>query len=263
VLQLSPQPKIGLTRAMTSPAAELTLHEFMPTNAVEDVLFRRQGLYSDCNLIDGIPKVTGVYSMQLREAERFRLLLCAYTAIEYPQLEAFLGVSHVNSSSNVLIWETRTNYLPLVTSGQRPVFTTDDDALRAIFAADFDARSVVYLPLEAKSKISVAQSASTKLVMHRFTAQRIECETESDRPAMVVVAQSYYHRWHAYVDGNRVPLWRANYAFQALEVPAGRHEVGLIYEDLAFRAGAVISAITFGACLFVWRCRRRTVSRTT
>jgi hypothetical protein len=231
----------------------------MPTNVVEDVLSRRQGLYSDCNLIDGLPKVTGIYPMHLREAEQFRLLLCAYTAIEYPQVEAFLGVSHVNSSSNVLIWETRTNYLPLVTSGQRPAFATDDDALRAIFAADFDARSVVYLPLEAKSKINVAESASTKLVMHRFTAQRIECETESDRPAMVVVAQSYYHRWHAYVDGNRVPLWRANYAFQALEVPAGHHEVDLIYEDAAFRAGAVISAITFGACLFVWRCSRRAV----
>ena len=146
-----------------------------------------------------------------------------------------------------------------MTSGQRPVFATDDDALRAIFAADFDARSVVYLPLEAKSKISVAESASAKLVVHRFTAQRILCETESDRPAMVVVAQSYYHRWHAYVDGNRVPLWRANYAFQALEVPAGRHEVDLIYEDAAFLAGAVISAITLGACLFVWRRSRRRV----
>jgi hypothetical protein len=257
LLQLSPQPKIGLTRAMTSLAAELTLHEFMPTNVVQDVLSRRQGLYSDCNLIDGLPKVTGVYSMQLREAERFRLLLCAEAAKEYPQVEAFLGVSHVNSSSNVLLWETRTNYLPLVTSGQRPIFTTDDAALRAIFAPDFDAQNVVYLPLEAKSKISAAESASTKLAVHRFTAQRIECETESDRPAMVVVAQSYYHRWHAYVDGNRVPLWRANHAFQALEVPAGRHEVDLIYEDAAFRAGAVISAITLGACLFVWRRSRR------
>ena len=251
LLQFSPQPKVGSTRAMTRPTAEQFLHEFMPTNEIEDVLFRRRGLYSDYNLIDGVPKVTGIFPMNLRETDRFDSMLYASTSQEYSPVEAFLSVSHINTVSNVLAWETHTNYLPLVTSGQRPAYTTDDDALRAIFAADFDARRVVYLPLEAKAKISVAEFSSTKLEVHRFTAQRIECETESGRPAMVVVAQSYYHRWHAYVDGNRVPLWRANYAFQALEVPAGRHEVGLIYEDLAFRAGAVISAITLGACFFV------------
>lgn len=257
VLQLSPQPKIGATRAMTSPAAELALHKFVWTNAIEDVLSCRQGLYCECNLIDGIPKVAGYSPLVLREAHRFNSVLYATADREYPQVEAFLGVSHVNVLTNVLTWETRTNYLPLVTAGQRPVFAGDDEALRAVFAPDFDPRRVVYLPLEAKSKINVAAPAHARLEVRRFSAQRIKLETESEQPTMVVVAQSYYHRWQAYVDGNRVPLWRANYAFQALEVPKGRHQVIVVYKDTAFRIGAVISAMAVAGCLFAWRTRNR------
>ena len=51
-----------------------------------------------------------------------------------------------------LTWETRTNYLPLVTAGQRPVFAGDDEALRAVFAPDFDSRRVVYLPWKRNPK---------------------------------------------------------------------------------------------------------------
>ena len=51
-----------------------------------------------------------------------------------------------------------------------------------------------------------------------------------------------YHNWKARVDGKAVPLWRANYAFQAVEVPAGRHEVTLVYGDKMFWIGTLLAA---------------------
>jgi hypothetical protein len=38
-------------------------------------------------------------------------------------------------------------------------------------------------------------------------------------------------------------IWRANYAFQALEVPAGSHQVKLVYEDKRLLAGALLSGL--------------------
>jgi uncharacterized membrane protein YfhO len=58
---------------------------------------------------------------------------------------------------------------------------------------------------------------------------------------VLVVAQSWYHCWKADVDGLATPLLRANYGFQAVAVPAGRHEVRLIYNDRLFQFGSVIS----------------------
>jgi uncharacterized membrane protein YfhO len=69
-------------------------------------------------------------------------------------------------------------------------------------------------------------------------------DVEAEAPAIVVVAQAYYHDWRVYVDGAAAPLWLANYAFQALEVPAGRHHVSLVYEDREFRWGSIISVAT-------------------
>ena len=46
-----------------------------------------------------------------------------------------------------------------------------------------------------------------------------------------------------------VPLWRANGGFQAVEVPAGQHEVLLEYKDRAFQIGCAISAVALLFCV--------------
>lgn len=69
---------------------------------------------------------------------------------------------------------------------------------------------------------------------------------------MVFISQSYYHDWKAQVDGKPAPLWRANYAFQAVEVPAGRHEVILVYKDKMFRIGALLAAWAALVCIALW-----------
>ncbi len=91
----------------------------------------------------------------------------------------------------------------------------------------------------------------------RFAEQRVEIEVDAEAATLVVVAQTYYHRWRAHVDGKPAPLLRANYAFQAVEVPAGNHQIRLAYEDRAFQIGALISGISWLVCAAgcVWRKR--------
>jgi uncharacterized membrane protein YfhO len=71
------------------------------------------------------------------------------------------------------------------------------------------------------------------------------------------VAQAWYPAWHAYVDGQPTRLWRANYAFQALEVPAGRHQIEIVYQDKKFYTGCVISIATLLACAAIWVAGRK------
>jgi uncharacterized membrane protein YfhO len=69
---------------------------------------------------------------------------------------------------------------------------------------------------------------------------------------MVVLCQTYYHNWQASVDGKDVPLWRANYAFQAIETPAGKHRILLVYKDTALRLGLAISLASILMCAGGW-----------
>lgn len=53
---------------------------------------------------------------------------------------------------------------------------------------------------------------------------------ESDRPGWLVIPATWAPGWQARVGAHEVEVRRANYAFQAVEVPAGRSEVRLRYE---------------------------------
>ena len=69
---------------------------------------------------------------------------------------------------------------------------------------------------------------------------------------MAVISQTYYHLWQAYVDGNPVPLFRANVAFQAFEVPAGKHHIEVVYRDHNLSMGALLTAIALALCGLIW-----------
>jgi len=75
---------------------------------------------------------------------------------------------------------------------------------------------------------------------------------------VVLISDAYYPERRAYVDGQRVPAFKANVAFTAIRVPAGQHRVELRFVPVSFYAGAVITAITLsGWAASVYRTRRR------
>ena len=124
--------------------------------------------------------------------------------------------------------------------------------LLALASTEFDPRQVVFLPLQDRPLISVTNSSRPKLTVRRFSAHKVEVEVEAAEPAIVVVSQSFYHNWRAYLDGQPTRLLRANHAFQAVEVSAGRHQVAFAYKDNMFRCGVVVSLISAGVWVLVF-----------
>jgi hypothetical protein len=166
----------------------------------------------------------------------------------------FIGACQVITiQTNVLVWTSRSTFMPLLTGGQKPLFSDDAKSVRQLADTNFNPRREVYLPLEAKPFITATNVSVMKISSEKFSAQQVEAKVETDTSAMLVAAQTYYHPWHAFVDGQPTRLWRANYAFQALEVPAGLHQVKLVYEDRRFYLGVIISLTTLAGC-FIFPC---------
>jgi hypothetical protein len=251
-LAMKPQPELGGSRAMVSPAAEVRFTRFIMSDLKIDFLAKRLCCFADCNLLDDVPKVNGFFSLYPAQSGELTSVLYGSTNASFPHLEDFMGVSQLTSPREVTEWLPRDSFLPLATAGQRPVFLDDTNALRALIAPDFDSRKVVFLPPEMRAFVSVRKETSARVISQQFAPERVDLEVEAAAPSLVVLAQTWYHQWRAYVDGAPARLLRADYAFQAVQVPAGRHQIQLFYEDKALLAGVSLSALGLAVCLGLW-----------
>lgn len=246
-------PQHGISRAFITPQAELRLLNSAQTNLHVEFLTKRLALWSNLNLLEEIPKINGSSTLQIREQMILQKRLYAATNRPPTGLLNFLGAAIASDARDSTEWVSRTNSLPLLTVGQQPVFMEPDPILEAVLDPDFDGRKVVYLSPAARGFVAVTNPSATTIISQKVTPRRIAAVIESGAPALLVIAQSYYHPWRAEVDGRPTPVLRANYAFQAIALPAGRHEVELAYRDVRLRWGMLITALTalgcLGACL--------------
>ena len=257
-LAMQLQPALGESRAMVTPTAAMDFIRFALGDPKNNYLAKRLGYCANCNLLDAVPKVDGFFSLVPRESDGLISLLYGTTNANFPRLNDFLGVSHITAPDEFFHWQSRRTVLPLVTAGQKPVFRDDADTLRALTQPDFDGGKMVFLPPEAKSLVTVTNQTVARVLNSQFKTQRVDIDVEAVEPSLVVVAQTYYHDWRVYVDDQPAPLLRANHAFQAVQVPAGRHSIRLAYEDRAFQFGAAVSICMAVNCLvFLHLLRKR------
>jgi hypothetical protein len=246
---LDPLPRHGQSRAMVSPEADARLRYGGLSSGVSDYLATRIGLFSNCNLLEDIPKINGFYSLFPREAAQVWALVYQRTNPPAPALYDLMSVSQMTAPGEVFEWQRRSNYLAFASAGQRPVFADDGTTYQALAGPDFNPHREVYLPLEARTSVQADRQTQSEVVSARFGSHRAEIEVKASERGMVVVSQTFYPAWSAFVDGAPARLWRANHAFQALEVPAGNHRVTLLYRDRAFLAGTLLSVAALTLCI--------------
>jgi len=223
-------------------------HSALP-DSTTDYLGRRFALAGDCNLLDGVAKCDGFFPLYLRDHAVLFYNFFDDRHAAAPLLD-FLGVAQIlQNRGGRLEWVPRTTFLPRLTVGQQPRFADELATLAALTNADFSPQREVYLPPEARSLVTVSNASAARLTSVSYAAQHISATVTTPEATMLVAAQTYHHVWHAYVDGRPVRLWRANEAFQAVVVPAGTHQVQLIYKDRRFQLGTVISLTALLACL--------------
>lgn len=133
-----------------------------------------------------------------------------------------------------------------------------DDAFTLLSAPGFDSLRTVILeePLPVPVR---GGSGRAEVVLHQ--PHQIILEAELDEPGVLVVSEIFYPGWNAYVDGQRVPVYRANGILRAVLLDAGSHQVRMAYEPLSFRVGALISVISWLVLIatIFWRSRKRSV----
>ena len=85
-----------------------------------------------------------------------------------------------------------------------------------------------------------------------YGAEESVVRTVSAQNTLLFLADNYYPGWKALVDGQETPIYRADYLFRAVAVPAGEHEVRFVFEPESFALGERMSLFTLSILLIVW-----------
>jgi hypothetical protein len=255
--RFNPVPNIAESRLMMSPYSARQLYYKPASDMKANFLLDRTVFLANCNLLDDLPKVDGFFSLNVRESDKVLWLLDSRTSQKLDNLEDLLSVSQTIAPGKVFDWVSRTNYIPIVSLGQAPVFAEDSTAFDAIEKGAEDFRKVVYLPTEARGTVHAVGEPRARVMAKVFTPARQSIDVETPAATMLVLGQAYYHNWEASVDGTAATLWRANFAFQAVEVPAGKHRILLQYKDKALRWGGAISFLSVLICSGGWLIMRK------
>jgi hypothetical protein len=256
-LGMEPQPELGGSRALLSQAAALAFNHSASSDSKASFLAKRIGYCANINLLDGVPKVDGFFSLIPHEFDNLLTLVYGVTNGDFSGLEDFMGVSQYTAPTNLLSWQPRAHFLPFVTAGQKPVLLDDTHALWALARMSFDPTTTVFLPPEAKPVVTISNQTTVRITALKVSNQTVEFTTAAVAPALAVIAQTYYPDWRAEIDGQPARLLRANVAFQAVQVPAGTHQVQLFYRDRAWELGAAISGCMWVNCLVSYLALRR------
>jgi hypothetical protein len=280
---LTPAPKLGESRVMLSPVAERALHTRMVPKFYDDFIGQRLAFWGNLNLLDGLPKVNGASTLVTREWNDVEAFLYGTTNPAPANLMDFLGVTHTTKPGELMQWERRETAMPMVTAGLRPIIGDDSKAPFAYLdMTTVSYRESVFLPSEARQFQLATNRVEATARVRQFQpraggfqppsasndsngrrleaagtgapdASLIEVETEAAAPTVVVIAQTFYPSWRATVNGQPAPVLRANHAFQAIPIPAGKSTVRLDYVDWPFRIGAGVSLLTLLGCLLFLR----------
>lgn len=68
-------------------------------------------------------------------------------------------------------------------------------------------------------------------------------KTTSPQESFLVINNSYYPGWHAYLDNQEVYIYRTNYLYQGVKIPPGEHQVKLYFNPRSFNIGKQITFI--------------------
>lgn len=105
-----------------------------------------------------------------------------------------------------------------------------------------DKRAVIHPPSEADEVLSLEADRSRDVVEFLVEeSQRLVLQATASSPGYLVLCDAYYPGWQARVDGELVPILKANGYFRAIYLRSGRHEVEFVYRPRSFQVGAVIS----------------------
>lgn len=140
------------------------------------------------------------------------------------------------------------------------VVKDDKSVLATLATRNFPLRDTVLLTERPtlNLKLSGKEASADSVEIVRYSPDQLEIQVEAGSDGILVLNEVYYPGWKAYVDGNEVPVMKADYLLRAISLESGSHKVLFSFEPVKLKVGALLSLLAFFVIVpfFVWQLRK-------
>lgn len=95
--------------------------------------------------------------------------------------------------------------------------------------------------LHWNNDVILEKPGTLKLIQRKN--RKIKWESFSDHESFLVINQSWYPGWKAYVNKKKTPLYKTNFLATGLYLPSGKNSIELIFEPTKLWIGTIISIV--------------------
>jgi hypothetical protein len=128
--------------------------------------------------------------------------------------------------------------LPRVSLATEVRVAPAEEHLDSLLSPGYDPAARVLLEKQPEMALG-PPGGSVRITSYGLNSVRMEAETPG--PAVLRFADLYFPGWQVEVDGQPAAILRSDYAFRAVVLPGGRHQVEWRYESRALRQGSFVS----------------------
>jgi hypothetical protein len=127
--------------------------------------------------------------------------------------------------------------------------------LSMMFQKEFDPRKEVLLEetppsLVLSHKRGEASGGEAEIISE--SNNRLALQVRGPEGSVLVLSDTYYPGWKAFVDGKKTKIYRADYTFRALPLSVGQHRVEFVYDPLSFKLGALFTFLGIIGCAVIY-----------
>jgi len=123
------------------------------------------------------------------------------------------------------------------------VVKNEDEALKVISSKSFNPATMAVIE-ENLAKKTLDQSTS-EINLIKNTDEELIIDVKNNKEGILVIADSFYPGWQAFIDAKQTKIYPANINQRAVFINAGRHQVRFRFISQPFEIGKKVSLVFF------------------
>jgi len=229
------------------------------TEVPDEAFLPNWGAYHDVPMFGGYlaSVTTNMLSFEFHRDQAKKLWGVAYQISAKPS--AYAGQEVFGGASGMKVYKQPAAF-PRAWAVHKLVRVTSDDQANWYIMErldDLHSEAVMFDPVPAlPTCIAPASAAADSVELKEDHGSRVSLSVRLSCPAMIVVSDTYFPGWRAYVDGAAARIYQVNAAMRGIIAPAGVHSVTMRYRPMVVYEGAALTFLGILGAALLARSKR-------